>query len=424
MTVPKNLRPFPVALCISALLLLSAARPPLAADLPNETFAATSANGHKLSGNNTYAQVSTDSRSGDNFTFENGTLTLTGNKGGALFLAPHARNPTASISSDAGNATLVLQKGTFSGSIALGGNSNSSTLIIGSGASGANLPTVTITGQIRGSNNATSRIVTNGANLTINGDIGDSHYLGEMHALNGNIRMSMTSGQNQIGLIDVASGMQVSSQTRLVLHDLALQNNARVVSDAEIHINGALGRTASRMQAGSLLWARSDISFLDPRATGTGGIKNASGTIRAGGSIGSYGSFSTYDLVQGDGHLRLEAGRDIGGGDITADAITAGGTIVAGSDRTSAAHFGVSSYFPSITPDKTLTATEVRGNLVAAGEIRDIAGASTASRIEAQRLMAVKNPGGSSGDFTLANGSFAFTGTCLWLCRRRQLRFP
>lgn len=264
-----------------------------------------------------------------------------------------------------------------------------------------------------GSNDGTSQVRTNGANLVIQGGAGDSHYIGQMSALNGNITMTQSSGQHQVETVNVARGMQVFSQARLVIRDLNVQNGGTVSSDTEIHINGVIGSTANRMQAGSLLTSRGNIYFLDPHRLGNGGIQNASGTIHAGGNIGTYGSsYRAYNIEQGSGHLTIEAGGSIGGRNITADSISAGATIVAGIDRSSATQIGVSGAF-AITPAKTLTGTAIKAGLIAAGEVTDIAGASTPSRIEAGRLMAVKSDidGGSTGDFTIHNGSFAITGT-------------
>ncbi|MDE7241233.1 autotransporter domain-containing protein [Desulfovibrio sp.] len=374
-----------------------------AASDPNGTY-----RGASLTGDNTYAQVQL---TGSTFTYRNGTLTLTGNNGGTL-LVSRSGNPRFTLSSDSGDATLVLQKGTFTGSIALGGNANSSTLLVGAGGA-SNRPTVTITGSLLGSNNGFSHVRTNGANLIINGGVGDNNYIGLLSALNGNITMTQGMGQHQVGIVRAASGMRVFSQTRLVLHDLDILNGGTVAGGTEIHVNGAIGRTSNRMQPGSLLTAGGSIAFLDPQNTGTGGVMNASGTIHAGANIGSYGSFPVYDIVQGTGHLTIEAGGSIGGKTITADTIRAGNTIIAGIDRASTAQISVSSPFNPMTPAKTLTGTTIKAGLIAAGEVRDIAGASTPSRVEAGRMMVVKSDidGGSTGDFTLRNGSFSITGT-------------
>ncbi|MDE5879740.1 MAG: hypothetical protein K2G99_06940, partial [Desulfovibrio sp.] len=388
-----------------ALLLAFGAGPSPAgaASDPNGTF-----RGASLTGDNTYAQVQP---TGSTFTFRNGTLTLTGNNGGVLFVTS-SRAPRFNLSSDRGNSTLVLQKGTFGANLALGGNANASTLVVGAGAT-SNLPTVTITGNLMGSNDGTSHVLTDGANLVIQGGVGDSHYIGVMSALNGDIRMTQSSGQHQVGIVNVARGMQLFSQARLVIRDLNLADGATASSDTEIHINGVLGSTENRMQAGSQLTSRGNIFFLDPHRTGNGGIREASGTIHAGGNIGTYGSaYRAYDIVQGRGHLTIEAGASIGGRNITADSISAGGTIVAGIDRASAAQIGVDGPF-TITPAKTLTGTTIKAGLIAAGEVADIAGASTPSRIETGRMMVVKSDidGGSTGDFTLHDGSFSISGT-------------
>lgn len=369
---------------------------------PNGTYSGTS-----LSGNNTYAQIVTTSRSGS-FEYSNGTLTLTGNNG--ALISSTGRTPRFSLSSDSGNATLVLQKGTFSGTLSLGGTGQS-TVIVGTGAT-SNRPTVTIDGNIGSISGSASRVVTNGANLVVNGTVGSGNApFNEMYAQNGNIRL-MGGNQHMVTTVRVVSGMEVFSQARLTIRDLDIQNGGKVTSNLDVHINGVLGSTANRMQAGSLLESRGNIYFLDPHQLGDGGIQNASGTIRAGGDIGTYSSaYRAYNVQQGSGHLTIEAGGSIGVRNLTADSITAGGTIVAGVDRTSG-QISVSGPF-AITPAKTLTGTNVKASLIAAGEVTDFAGVSTPSRFEAGRLMAVRTDidGGSTGNFTLHNGSFSITGT-------------
>ena len=373
---------------------------------PNSTYSGTS-----LSGDNTYAQITVTNRSGA-FIYSNGTLTLTGNNGGVLFTSTGStsRTPRFSLSSDSGNATLVLQKGTFSGTLSLGGTGQS-TVIVGTGAT-SNRPTVTIDGNIGSISGSASRVVTNGANLVVNGAVGSGNApFNEMYAQNGNIRL-IGGGQHMVTTVRVASGMEVFSQARLTIRDLDIQNGGKVTSNLDVHINGVLGSTANRMQAGSLLESRGNIYFLDPHQLGDGGIQNASGTIRAGGDIGTYSSaYRAYNVLQGSGHLTIEAGGSIGVRNLTADSISAGGSIVAGVDRTSG-QISVGGPF-SITPAKTLTGTNVKASLIAAGEVTDFAGVSTPSRIETGRLMVVKSDidGGSSGDFTLHNGSFSITGT-------------
>ncbi|WP_165078355.1 MULTISPECIES: autotransporter outer membrane beta-barrel domain-containing protein [unclassified Desulfovibrio] len=391
------------ALPVLTLLLATAlgAATAHAANDPNGTF-----RGASLTGTNTYAQVQP---TGSNFTLRNGTLTLTGNNGGVL-LVTNSRNPRFTLSSDSGDVTLVLQKGTFGGSIALGGNNYSSTLLVGAGAT-ANRPTVTINGSLMGSNDGFSHVRTTGANLVITGGVGDSHYIGLLSALNGNIRLTQGSGQHQVETVRVASGNELFSQARLVIRDLDLYNGATVRGDTEIHINGVIGSTENRMRPGSLLTAGANIYFLDPHRTGEGGIREASGTIRAGANIGTYGNnYRSYDIMQGSGHLTIEAGGSIGGRTITADSISARGTIVAGTDISSPAEIRVDGPF-SLTPNKTLTGTTIKAGLIAAGEVRDIAGASTPSRVEAGRMMVVADADGSTGNFTLRNGSFRITGT-------------
>lgn len=373
----------------------------IAANDPNEPY-----RGASLSGTNTYAQVQP---TGSTFTLKNGTLTLTGNQGGVLFNST-ARNPRMTLSSDEGDVTLVLQKGTFDGSIALGGNNYSSTLMVGAGAT-SNRPTVTLNGNLMGSNDGFSHVRTNGANLVITGAVGDSHYIGLLSALNGNINLTKDSGQHQVEIVRVASGMEIFSQTRLVIRYLDLYNGATVRGGSEIHINGVIGSTENRMRPGSLLTAEVSIFFLDPHHTRTGGIQEASGTIRAGANIGTYGNtFRSYDIMQGSGHLTIEAGGSIGGRTITADRISAGGTLVAGTDISSPSEISVDGPF-SLTPNKTLTGTTIKAGLIAAGEVADIPGVSTPSRIEAGRMMVVRDAQGSTGNFTIHNGSFSITGT-------------
>ena len=398
-------------LCLLALWLLAGlmSREATAANDPNGTFQGTS-----LSGNNTYAQIAVTSRTGI-FTYRQGTLTLTGNQGGAL-VSSSGRTPRITLSTEASNTTLALQKGTFSGNIGVSGNTVG-IIMVGAGAT-SNRNTVTINGNIGSVEGVTSRVVTNGANLVINGIVGTGNQpFGELYAQNGNIRMGPGSGQQMVTMVRVASGMEIFSQARLTLRDLDIQSGGTVSSNMDIHINGILGSTTNRMQAGSRLVAASNIYFLDPHHLGNGGIQEASGLIRAGGDIGTYNpgnspEIHTYNVLQGSGHLTIEAGGSIGVRNLTADSISAGGSIVAGVDRTSASQIGVSGPF-SVTPSKTITGTRVKAALIAAGEVTDFAGVSTPSRIEIGRLMVVKSniDGGSTGDFTLHNGSFRLTGT-------------
>lgn len=397
---------FGLAFCAFSLASTLGAAPAHAANEPNGTYS-----GASLSGDNTYAQIQPTRNT---FTYSNGTLTLTGNNGDTLLTRAVTR---FIVSSDSGNATLVLQKGTLSGNLALGG-SGQSTVFVGAGAT-SNRPTVTIAGNLGSIAGSASRVITNGANLVINGSVGASNAaFNEIYAQNGNIRIAHSSGQNLVETVRVASGMEVFSQERLTLWDLDIQNGGKVSANLDIHINGILGSTANRMQAGSLLTSSGNIYFLDPDHRGESGIQEASGTIRAGGDIGTYNpganpDIHTYNILQGNGHLTIEAGGSIGVRNITADTIRAGGLIVAGVDRTSASQIGVNDPFSvSVTPSKTLTGTNIRASLIAAGEVADIAGVSTPSRIETGRLMVVKSDidGGSTGDFTLHNGSFSITG--------------
>ncbi|MBD5538466.1 MAG: autotransporter domain-containing protein [Desulfovibrio sp.] len=400
-------RPPALAICAFLLAAALAAAPAHAVNDPDGTYS-----GASLSGDNTYAQIQPPRNT---FTFSNGTLTLTGNNGDTLLTRAVTR---FIVSSDSGNATLVLQKGTLSGNLALGGTGQS-TVIVGAGAT-SNRPTVTIAGNLGSIAGSASRVVTNGANLVINGTVGASNAaFNEIYAQNGNISIAHSSGQNLVETVRVASGMEVFSQERLTLWDLDIQNGGKVSADLDIHINGILGSTANRMQAGSLLTSNGNIYFLDPDHRGDSGIQEASGTIRAGGDIGTYNpaanpDIHTYNILQGNGHLTIEAGGSIGVRNITADTIRAGGLIVAGVDRTSASQISVNDPFSvSVTPSKTLTGTNIRASLIAAGEVADIAGVSTPSRIETGRLMVVKSDidGGSSGDLTLHNGSFSITGS-------------
>ena len=398
---------FGLAFCAFSLASALGAAPAHAANEPNGTYS-----GASLSGDNTYAQIQPTRNT---FTYSNGTLTLTGNTGGTLLTRAVTR---FIVSSDSGNATLVLQKGTLSSTLALGG-AGQSTVFVGAGAT-SNRPTVTIAGNLGSIAGSASRVVTNGANLVINGTVGANNAaFNEIYAQNGNISIAHSSGQNLVETVRVASGMEVFSQERLTLWDLDIQNGGKVSANLDIHINGILGSTANRMQAGSLLTTDGNIYFLDPDHRGDSGIQEASGTIRAGGDIGTYNpaanpDIHTYNILQGNGHLTIEAGGSIGVRNITADSISAGGLIVAGVDRTSASQIGVNDPFSvSVTPSKTLTGTNIRASLIAAGEVADIAGVSTPSRIETGRLMVVRSDidGGSSGDFTLHNGSFSITGS-------------
>lgn len=266
----------------------------------------------------------------------------------------------------------------------------------------ANLPSVTINGLVSGTNQ--SILQTNGANLFITAIDGPGHGSGapELRAWAGNVTFtkdSNTADSNIIGILSVKKNMQIVSTHRMdVATNINMEPDSYVeVQNEYLDILGNLDRsTGVGMQPGAWLHSIPDINFrnLTGYSPTTGpGITNASGKISSEGNISAYivyrqytptiTDFTTnvgrsYDLRQGDGHLTLQAQKNILGRNISADEVSAGVDIMARNLNGKIIHAGNSIYV--VDTLEGATGSEITAKNITAGTIKvDASGSATAT---------------------------------------------
>lgn len=381
----------------------------------------------------TYDQIDPPGTRAPTFQISNASLTLTGANNPDHLLSTK-NNVRITMGAPAAPTTLRLTQGTLPALILMQGNDNHPiSLITGSGLA-SNLPTVNITGNI-GANQGSiydekikTIVETDGAHLNIGGYLGGNGYIDLVHAKNGSITLA-GNDHSQIRTLSIESGqfLRKNDTNRLVLFHLDLKGSAMAESEGSIVF---YGQQDGGMQAQSVIHStQSDIIFQETgNVEGKGGFINASGKVWANNNIIATYHDQPFDLTKANaGSFILQADTgDIGAHEIRADEIHApNGKIIAGS-YPSAGDIPVflgkpfnyapppnesSNALTPFTPTQKITATIIKANGIAAGELTDMAGRP--SRIEAARLLVVKNTGAvsSTGNFTLHNGSFNLTGT-------------
>lgn len=382
-----------------------------------------------------------------------GTVTLSG--------APHVEllpSQVQEIVLDTGS-TLVLEQGDLTGGISFPKNSRGQLLINGQPGN-----QVLINGKVLATNPGRSVLTVNGANLVVDGAIGDrSGPLGTIEVKNGDVTVMsnypIDANDDRLGAgtLTIHDGKNVTVDGGVRALRLNLGNGATLQGTAlynngapnriEIGIdNAAPGATITMAEGSSIINQNEDIFLIN-------GVKGA-GTIQ-GFSIAAHQGylpskhFMINSLIQSNGSLTILAKQDIAASEINADTIEAGlgglktvpgaqipregGLVLAGvilkdyagapnekiyPVSPTAQHIQRSEYAPAY-PVTTHKIEALKGG-VYAGEL-NLSGKG--SSLSAQNLLLVKNSGDvkaggveipkSSGDLDIPDGTFTLTGSPL-----------
>lgn len=206
---------------------------------------------------------------------------------------------------------------------------------------------------------------------------------------------------------DVSAGRNITAKT-ISGKTISAGNNitADTISGAAIHVGGSFVN-AKTITGTTSISGDHDVMASERIAGGAvSAVNNIIAPAISGSSISAGNDIVARNISGG----AVEAKRDISTINITANSAKAGRNLIAGTAPV-AGQIRLQSANKAISPTGTIIANNISAPLVAAGELKSRSGAS--SRVEAANMLIVKNEGdaASTGNFTLRNGSFAFSGT-------------